>query len=61
MTGDLVARGRTIIASGRYAPPRGKYLGRLEFWGLDVYEGSPQAWIDALLAEAEQEAEHVSE
>jgi len=44
-------RGRRIVQSGKYAPPLGKYLGRLESWGLDVFEGSPQPWIDALYDE----------
>ena len=49
-------RGKQIIDSGRYAPPRGEYLGTIELhWGLDVFEGSPQPWIDALLAEAEEQ------
>jgi hypothetical protein len=45
---EWVARGRAIFESGKYAPKRGRFLGRLESWGLDVYEGSPQPWIDAL-------------
>jgi hypothetical protein len=48
---EWVARGKAIAESGKYAPKRGKFLGRLESWGLDVYEGSPQEWKDALLAE----------
>jgi hypothetical protein len=63
MTGDewpttqagWVARGKAIAESGKYAPKRGAFLGRLESWGLDVYENSPQAWIDALQAEQEGE------
>jgi hypothetical protein len=45
-----VERGRLLAASGAHLP-RGELLGHLEFWGIDVYEGSPQPWIDALLAE----------
>jgi hypothetical protein len=44
-------RGRRIVESGAYAPPLGKYLGRIDAWGLDVFENSPQPWIDALLDE----------
>jgi hypothetical protein len=44
-------RGRRIVESGKYAPPLGKYLGRIEYWGLDVFEGSPQPWKDALAEE----------
>ena len=47
--------GRRIVESGRYAPKRGEYLGTIEHWGLDVFEGSPQPWIDALLTEMEAE------
>jgi hypothetical protein len=52
-TDDWVARGKAIAESGKYDPDRrrGAFLGRLESWGLDVYEGSPQPWIDALIAE----------
>jgi hypothetical protein len=46
--GEWIARGKRILESGKYAKPRGKFLGRLESWGLDVYENSPQAWKDAL-------------
>jgi len=52
MSDELTARGLRIIKSGKYVPPRGAHLGRIEAWGLDVYEGSPQQWIDALLAES---------
>jgi hypothetical protein len=48
---DWVARGKAIAESGKYVRPRGKHLGRIESWGLDVYDGSPQEWKDALLAE----------
>ena len=46
-----IEHGKAIVESGRYAPKRGEYLGTIERWGLDVYEGSPQPWIDALFAE----------
>jgi hypothetical protein len=46
------ARGKAIADSGKYAPPRGEYLGRVEHWGLDVYESSPQPWRDALCEES---------
>jgi hypothetical protein len=45
---DLVVRGKAIVDNGKYAPPRGEYLGRIEYWGLDVYARSPQEWKDAL-------------
>jgi hypothetical protein len=48
---ELITRGKAIAESGRYLPARGECLGHLESWGLDVYEGSPQQWKDALLAE----------
>lgn len=48
----LIARGKALAESGNYLPARGEYLGTIECWGLDVYEGSPQEWIDALWAEA---------
>jgi hypothetical protein len=51
MTANDAARGRELTASGKHAPPRGEYLGRIETWGLDVFEGSPQPWIDALRQE----------
>jgi hypothetical protein len=35
---------------------RGAFLGRLESWGLDVYENSPEPWKQAL--EAEHEGNH---
>ncbi len=50
---DLVARGKAIAESGKHLPRKGAPLGRIEAWGLDVYEGSPQERIDAWLAEAE--------
>jgi hypothetical protein len=53
---DWIARGKAIFASGKYAPKRGAFLGRLESWGLDVYEGSPEPWKQAL--EAEHEGDH---
>jgi hypothetical protein len=49
---DLIQRGKRIAESGKYSLPLGLYLGRIEAWGLDVYENSPQQWIDALLEEA---------
>jgi hypothetical protein len=52
--GQWLRRGREIYESGKYALPRGKFLGRLESQGLDVFENSPQPWIDALRAEQEQ-------
>jgi hypothetical protein len=51
MNDDMVARGKAIIAGGKYAPTRGEFLGRIEQWGLDVYEGSPPQWKDLLIAE----------
>jgi hypothetical protein len=45
-------RGRRIVESGKYAPPLGEYLGRIEHWGIDVYENSPQQWKDALREES---------
>jgi hypothetical protein len=48
---EWVARGKAVAESGKYVPRRGPLLGRLESWGLDVYENSPQQWIDALTAE----------
>lgn len=48
---ELIARGKAIVESGKYAPPRGEYLGRIQRWGLDVYEGSPPMWKEALAAE----------
>ncbi len=50
--GELIARGKAIAASGKYLRPRGEYLGRIEAWGLDVFEGSPQEWKNALHQEA---------
>jgi hypothetical protein len=40
-----------LTAARKHARPRGELLGRIEAWGLDVYEGSPPEWIDALMAE----------
>jgi hypothetical protein len=51
---EWLRRGREIYASGKYAPKRGAFLGRIQAWGLDVYEGSPQTWKDALFAEWDQ-------
>jgi hypothetical protein len=42
-------RGRELAE--KYARPRGDYLGRIEAWGLDVFEGSLSEWIDALMSE----------
>jgi hypothetical protein len=50
---DLAAKGKAIVASGKYAPPRGELLGTITAWGLPVYEGSPQPWKDALYQEQE--------
>jgi hypothetical protein len=50
---EWIARGKRIAESGKYAPKRGQLIGRIEAWGLDVYEGSPRSWIDALRAEQE--------
>ena len=48
-----IAKGKAIAQSGKHDPDRrrGDYLGRIEAWGLDVYEGSRKQWKDALLAE----------
>jgi hypothetical protein len=54
MTAHDAARGRALVASGKHAPPRGEFLGRVEFWGLDVYAGSPPEWKAALAAERRQ-------
>lgn len=54
MSADDIARGEAIIRSGIYVPPQGEYLGRIEYWGLDVYDNSPQQWQEALRAEQEQ-------
>jgi hypothetical protein len=51
MNDDLIARGRALAESGKYLPPRGEYLGRLQSWGLDVCEGSPPEWVGALMQE----------
>ena len=53
MIGDLAAQGKTIVDSGRYAPPRGELLGTITGWELDVYEGSPQQWKDTLYQDQE--------
>jgi hypothetical protein len=50
MNDDIIARVRALAESGKYDPPRGKLLGRLRGL-LDVYEGSPPMWIDALAAQ----------
>jgi hypothetical protein len=52
MSDDLIAKGEAIAESGKYLPPRGEYLATIAARGLDVYEGSPQAWKDALREEA---------
>jgi hypothetical protein len=51
VTDNDIARGESLSRSGKYAPPRGDYLGTITHWGLDVYEGSPQEWKDALAQE----------
>jgi hypothetical protein len=48
------AHGKRIFESSRYASQRGQYLGHIQAWGLDVYEGSPRSWTDALFAEWDQ-------
>jgi len=48
---ELIARGKALAKSGKYARPRGEYLGRLDRCALNVYQGSPQEWIDALMAD----------
>lgn len=53
MTDELAERGCRIVESGKYAPRQGEYLGRIDFWGVDVYEGSPQPLIAALIEEAQ--------
>jgi hypothetical protein len=53
MSEGWIAKGKAIVESGKYLPPKGRLLGRIEAWGRDVYEGSPQEWIDAWLAEVE--------
>jgi hypothetical protein len=57
MTANDAERGKQIANSGKYAPPQGAYLGRIESWGLDVYEGSPESWKDALLDEVSHAAQ----
>lgn len=49
--------GDAVVKSGKYLRPRGKLLGRIQLWGLDVYEGSPQQWKDSLYAEVFDAAE----
>jgi hypothetical protein len=49
-TDEWIARGKAIAESGKHLPPRGEHLGTL-YGCLDVHEGSPQPWIDALIAE----------
>ena len=63
-TVDRLARsGFTEAASGLAAAigaptdDRGQFLGRLESWGLDVYEGSPQEWKDALRQERRRDGQ----
>lgn len=51
MTNYDAAMGKRIVESGKYARPRGEFLGRIQAWGLDVFEGSPQEWIDTLMRE----------
>jgi len=41
-------RGRQLAESGLYEPLRGEYLGRIDAWGLNVYENSPREWIEVL-------------
>jgi hypothetical protein len=42
---DEIARGEAIIRSGKHAPPRGEYLGRIEYWGQRVtVPGQPCIW-----------------
>ena len=53
---ERVARGKAIVQSGRHLPPRSEYQGRL-YGVLDVYEGSPQEWIDALRQEWARDAQ----
>jgi hypothetical protein len=53
MTDDLAARIEAIF--NKHIPERGEYLGTVEYWGLDVYDGSPQEWKDALIAEYRQQ------
>jgi hypothetical protein len=48
---DFVALGKEIFESGKYAPKGGELLGRLDSWGLDIYERSPKEWIDAWVKE----------
>jgi hypothetical protein len=51
MSDDWITKGEAISESGKYLPDRGEFLGRIQAWGLDVYEGSPTEWIAALIAE----------
>jgi len=57
MSDDLIAKGKAIAESGKCLKPRGEYLGTIAAWGLPVYEGSPQEWKDALLAEVSHASE----
>lgn len=61
MTDDLVAPGKAIAESGEYVPERGEYLGRIEAWGLDVYENSPEEWKTALRIEYRKERGHAAQ
>lgn len=54
---DAADRGKAIVESGKYAPPRGEHLGTIRHWGLDVFEGSPQQWKSALFEEADDASE----
>lgn len=47
----LIRHGHTITETSQHTPPRGEHLGTINHWGLDVYENSPQEWIDTLYAE----------
>jgi hypothetical protein len=55
---EWIRRGRQIFESGKYAPKRGEFLGRIESWGLDVFEGSPESWKDALRHERRRHGEN---
>ncbi len=46
------ARARRAISD---SPPLGACLGRIDAWGIFVFEGSPQVLIDTLMAEAERD------
>jgi hypothetical protein len=45
---EWIAKGKTLFESGAYATPMGAHIGVIKRYGLDVYEGSPQQWKDAL-------------